>query len=228
MDHVIRLELPNAYYRLKAILHYTAIYLASYLSQTQKDNLDHLYRLTIPSDDGKSRKAAPDHSAAEIIEILEEFFQKKITLTDSVSPIPPTSKKVASNSATKKKSKKSSKSDDPPVDTTPQSEGSSVDAQSKVTNSSSFSLHSCFPQEKNDSMPKDEKGETPPEEVDIVWCIGVNLFQSEGWSFREIEKFIKGLVAAVLSTERSLVPFLYPHLTQVSTHLATLVRSNSI
>ncbi len=38
--------------------------------------------------------------------------------------------------------------------------------------------------------------------LDIIWCVGVCVGESNGWSFREIEKFLQSVLAAILSTER--------------------------
>lgn len=144
MDYIIHLDLPNAFYRLKAFIYYTALYLSSYLSPTQKENLNLLHKSTLPSQQNSTRTVSADQNATEILGILEEIFEKKISLTGLNVPVAATGKKVASSSGTKKKSKKNTKSDNPPVDITPQSEGTSIDSSSNVVSSLILPQFSLF------------------------------------------------------------------------------------
>jgi hypothetical protein len=201
MDHIVRLDLPDPFYRLRALILYTSLYLSLYLSSAQQEALQQLYHSTLESletEKKKSQDILPSHSSVEIIEKLEARLGKRVSL-QSISLTP--SKKPCSAtpaSSTKKKSRKpSSRSSDAPVDITPQNEDlSSV----KVCLCTGSAVHPS--QEQNGNEGGLAAGGGDGEELDIIWCMGISLLHSEGWSYREIEKFFKGILAAVLSTER--------------------------
>jgi hypothetical protein len=199
MDQVIRLDLPNPFYRLLALLHYTSRYLSPHLSPDQEQALQRIHHIATdsaqPEESGKGKeKIHPVQSSEEIVASLEEIFERKIDLNSESDELPPATplpaKKqtlagtaaVAGSNNGKKKAKRNSapKPGDPPVDITPPSEAVS-EAQSAAVEE--VSLHGAA--------------------MDLVWCLAATLLQSDGWSYREIEKFLKGILSAVLSTERS-------------------------
>lgn len=141
------------------------------------------------------RSIRPVQSSEEIVASLEEIFERKIDVdcaADMLSHATPKKQNLSvavagggggGGNGTKKKAKRNHvpKSGDPPVDITPPSEvvlpPADIDEQSV----------------KEDPL---------PDAADLVWCLAASLLQSDGWSYREIEKFLKGILSAVLSTER--------------------------
>jgi hypothetical protein len=205
MDHIIRLDLPDPFYRLRALLLYTSLYLSLYLSSAQREVLEQLHQCTlVPSKASAGEAILPSHSADEIIEKLEARLQGKVSLHSAPLTASkkesPTPSATSANSNKKKPRKPAPRPADAPMDISPEGEDP---VSAKVRPTVAPQTHSPQahngPHEDGLLSLSDGAGEV----LDLVWCVGVSLLHSDGWSYREFEKFFKGILAAVLSTERS-------------------------
>lgn len=51
----------------------------------------------------------------------------------------------------------------------------------------------------------DNEIEIESSEFELVLCFGLSLQSSDGWTYREIEKFIQSILSLVLSTEKCIL-----------------------